>query len=766
MELAIAEKSEVADEIVKSISQSYEKKQGHYLCSDLGLIVTWAQGSMFDLADPDYFNKDFAKWNRDHLPMRWPVKFIPNPKVAKQLNIIGELLKNVNLLYNACDIDESGEFIFFSIIEHFNKMHLPIRRVSINDNNLIKKAWDNAKDGKENYNLAMSEKARAVADQRFGYNLTRALTTQSQHQGADILLTCGRVSSVFVGIVVRKELERNCFTPSDYYSVSANLRVGDVILKGVKYQPREGDPLDDANRIINKDFAVNISTEIIGKNLTLDVINKSQKETVRPLPYDLATLQGACDRLFNYSLDKVLSVTQSLRDKKMISYNRTDSQYLSDEAFYDAPTVLNALSSVDMFQPITDLCVVDESNKSRCFDSSKINAHHAIAPSLNPSKVGELSDEEFNVYFLVVRNYLIQFMPSEIKEKVVLEFSVQLNDRTTRFKATKSRQIKAGWQILFAKEPKEAQEDNEQEEEENFNFDVDILQEGSLYHVVDAKTSIGSTTAPSLYTITSLLNAVRNTANLVTDEKIKQMLLDKDKGKKDRGGIGTAATRTPILTDLFKRKLLKKAGNKIRMTDSSLILYKSLPESITSPITTALWANQQALIQDGELSVEEFVSDVENSISGAVHEIKKGINIPDKFIHASRTEECPVCKKHSAEQKNGKHGVYWSCNTCSKSFSNHEDMPFDKNTMQRHTKDCPTCEGSVEKLRGQYGTYWKCGGSCGSFSDLNDKPFYEKCPNCQSPLKVFTPKKRKDKKEREPFISCTGYPGCTFKKTI
>jgi len=764
MELAIAEKPEVAKAMARAISKNVERKDGYYICSDIDVIITYAIGNLLELADPEYFNKDFAKWNREHLPMKWPVKFIPNPKTSKQLKIIGSLLEKCDSLACATDIDSAGSHIFYSIIEHFSKMNLPMKRVFINDNNLIKKAWDERRDAPEAYYDALSEKARTIADQVTGYNLTRALTTQCQYQGWQKLLTVGRVSGCIIGICIRRQLEINNFVPVDYYNISININIGNDILKGVKYEPCEEDPINEDNKIINKSFAENLAVGLSDIELTLNSMETSQKETSRPLPHDLGSLQGAADKLFSYSLDKVLKISQSLRDKGLCTYNRTDSQYLSDEAFYDAPDLLNALGTVEMFRPIINLCTVDESRKSRCFNSKRVSAHHGICPSGNPSQIVGLTEEEFNIYFLIVRNYVIQFMEPEIKETMSLEFSGVINNKTAYFKTSKTRQIQAGWQILFEKEKKKEQ-DSDAVKEENFDINISLLKEGAAYSVNEATVADLTTNPPALYTIVTLLNAMRNSANLVEDEEIKKMLLTKDEGKKDRGGIGTAATRTPILTELFRKQQLKKIKKQIQITDSAIVLYNALPESVTSPTTTAIWADQQSQIADGILSVEKFTDGVERFVTDAVNEIKKGIDIPEKYIKDKRLERCPCCKEKSAEQREGKTGTYWLCQPCSKTFSDYEDAPFDKNTMKRHTEICPKCNGEAEKLNGQYGDYWKCN-ACGNLPDLNGNPYFESCPNCRSPLKIIHSKKAKGKKKNDPFISCSSYPDCNYKKSI
>ncbi|MBD0788026.1 topoisomerase DNA-binding C4 zinc finger domain-containing protein [Vibrio sp. Y2-5] len=763
MDLAIAEKREVATEIANTLSKNVIERTGYYECTDIGLIVSWAQGFLLKLADPSYFDKSLEKWNRDQLPMKWPVKFVPEPKTKKQLDVLGALLKKCNLVYNCTDIDNAGSWIFWSIYEHF-KCQNEVKRVYINDNNLILQAWQQAKPGKEDYVNAMCERSRQILDQLVGFNVTRALTTQAGFQGWRKLLTAGRVQSFFVGLVVRRYLERERFTSTDYYILNAALTIGSTELDLVRYIPTSEDPVDEEGRLNNKDFAVHLESSIAGKKFILDELDVDQKPIKRPMPFDLGSLQSECDRLFGYSLSEVLETTQKLRDLKLITYNRTDSRYLSDESFDDAESLLNDLAEVDLFAPLISMTSVDQNHVPACFNSTKVSAHHAIIPTHNTSAVSQLNEMQFSVYYMIVRNYITQFLPEHVKEYVSFKFHTTDDDGVERhFKAKKSRQLKLGWKVLFVREPEPEAEDNtDDNEEENLDVDLSLCSIGGEFSVVKSHCSLRHTTPPPFFTITSLLSAAKNAANHVDDPEIKEMLLKNSQGKPEVTGVGTSATRTPILTELFKKGLLRKVGGKVRETEESIVLYQALPSTFTDPTTTAIWADQQSRIQDGTMSINEFMSGVEQVTSQTVHQIKQGITIPEKFLKAERLEECPKCHSYTAEQRPGKHnrGVYWHCPSCSKNFNDYQDKPFDKETMQRRKMPCPKCKGEVEHNIGKFGDYWKCiSNSCGNFPDLEDSPFFELCPECNSELKIKTAKKSM-------FIGCSGYPSCTFTRKL
>lgn len=701
MELAIAEKKEVAEAICKSLSNSFKQEKNYFYCQDLDLAVGWASGHLMKSADPEYFDEKSTQWNLDALPIDWPVKFIPDPKKIHLLKTLGELMKKASCVYNACDIDSAGAYIFNAILE-YHSYKGSVKRVFITDNNLIKKAWDNAKEGNVDYLSAMSEKARTIADQRFGYNMTRALTLQGRKQGYDGVLNCGRVQVYFIGAVVARALEIGNFKKHKYYDLFVDLTPKDgVEISDVKLVANEKFKLDDKKRIIDRNELDSLNPH----HLIVKKVEVTEKEVSRPFPYDLSSLQGECDRIFGLTLDEVLKITQSLREKGLCTYNRTDSRGLHDEAFDDAPKLLQELSNVDFLAPILSLATVDPDKKSKCFDSSLVTAHHGIIPCENTSNISELNETELTVYYLIARNYIIQFMPAHIKQysTCILE-----DESGNVFKASYTKTLTKGWKILFEKEPQDESEGEENEAECDFDFST--LNEGDRLTISNHKIRELESKPRQYFTISSLLNAAKNpeVSNDNSEEQnIKAML------KHGNGGVGTSATRTPILTQLFDRGVLKKVGNKVRETEKAILLYNALPREITSPQMTAQWAMQQHNITTGSLSVDGFTHDVIQLTNQMVNKIKEGIEIPESMRKEAQGKVAP----------------------------------------------CPICKSEISLKKGKFGKYWPCRSCNNNFSDVHEQPFFEKCNECGKAMKAKP-------KQGKYFIYCSGYPECKSNKSI
>ncbi|MDN2483933.1 DNA topoisomerase [Vibrio agarivorans] len=721
----IAEKPEVANEIARTLSSDYNKKDGHIVCHDISMIITWCVGNMLELDDPEVFNPDYKRWDLSLLPMKWPVRFSPNPKTKKQLGLIKKSLSGTSKIINACDIDGAGEWIFWSCYEYCG-FKQPVDRVLITDNNLIAAAWEKLKPGKDFYLLGQSEKARSIVDQRFGYNLTRALSAQAKKQGASETLNTGRVQAVFLGLVYRRELANANFKPTDHFIVSIDVSDGyDGVINNCKFVLNEEIPTNEEGLLTDKSIADTIQATVQGEPVKLAVIKSIEKSDEPPLPFDLGSLQGECARLMNLRPDKVLKITQALRDKKCITYNRTDSRYLTDEHHTEAPALLRTLANVDSFSELIDF--TDPSRKTAAFNSKKVSAHHAIVPTQNISQLDSLSDVEFDVYCLIARNYILQFMPLRVRQVVTAEF---VHSTGARFKGSNSAVMAHGWNALFLNDSDA--EGMSIDEELADPIDVSNFIEGEDYTVVASDTKAKSTKAPPLYTIPTLLKEVTQTAKLVTDPIIKAALLEKDKDSTERGGIGTSATRTPILTGLLDRKFLIESKKKIKTSLVGRTIVEALPDVITTPEQTAIWSMQQRQIENGSLSVEQFVDDIEIFIAEQVEVIKQGIALPKELIHEQVTSSCPSAScDGNVTSKKGRFGTYYVCDTCNQNFQDFDGAPLDN-----QYEPCPTCGDNAQlKVGKQSSLYWRCSGCSSNFSYENGEllvPVEAKCPSCSS----------------------------------
>ncbi|EMY6611052.1 hypothetical protein ABCL16_003307 [Vibrio parahaemolyticus] len=789
----IAEKPELGADIASTLSSNYTNHGDYIECSDINMVITWCVGGMYSLKDPEEFDDRYSVWKLEDLPMRWPLEFKPGDGKKALLNTIKRQMANCDSIVNACDIDSSGEAIFWEVYQNLN-LTAPVMRVLITDNNLIAKSWNDLRDGKEFYPAAMAEIARKAADQIFGYNLTRALTCQGQSQGYQKTLTCGRVQTVMLALIILRERTIANFKPSDYFNITVDLMMGDICLKNVRYIASDTDPIDEAGRIVNKSFAEELSSTIKNQQFELVEFTNRDRNDNPPLPFDLGSLQAEASRKYGYMPDKVMKITQSLRSKKAITYNRTDSRYLTNEAHENADLLLGTLANIEEFELV--ISHTDPSRKTRAFNTKKVTAHHAIIPTINISKVGDFSDDEFNIYELIARNYIAQFLPPKVVQESKFKFSANGNLFSSTYTAVKQK----GWSVLFDKDLDQDEAlSSEEEEVQGDVLDISNINEGCLFDCVASRAKPQKTTPPPYYTTATFIPDLAHTAKYVKDETVRQMLLEKDADSDESGGIGTAATRTPIFMELFKKKFICVKQGKLRSTLDGQVIEGALPPIITTPEQTAIWAHQQKKIENGELSANEFLNDIHEFVAIQVEEIKKGINIPSSLIHEIKEDNCPTEGCNGvAKSRQGKTGEFYHCEMCQNNFNSYKGKIFipkhapcpkctlgtakqfigkkgiawqcqsegckeyllDNNGTPKMVEErtCPKCKSSTVKRAGQN---WMCQGSCGWIDDWKGEPVFGLCPDCEKPLRNYVIKKGPKKGTIE--RGCSDWRECGYK---
>jgi DNA topoisomerase-3 len=326
-----------------------------------------------------------------------------------------------------------------------------------------------------------------------------------------------------------------------------------------------------------------------------------EKESAPPLPFNLSDLQQFLNKKHKLSADDTLKITQALRDKyKCITYNRSDCSYLSEEQYQEAPHVLDVLKSV-FTQPLD----IDSGRKSKAFNSANITAHTAIIPTASVPNLSALNANEKFVYLAIAERYLIQFMP----EKRYQEANAVMNIDGDTFTSRAVNVTDKGFTAFYI--DADNNEDDEASETTS-GFDVlKTLSTGETVVCADARYQNNKTKPKPLFTEATLLNAMDNIADYVTTPHIKDLLKAKDKGKKKgQKGIGTQATRASFVPLLTKRGFIRKDGQKIIPTQAGLDFYHSLPKSVTEPDLTALWAEKQNDLENGELTVEAFINEL------------------------------------------------------------------------------------------------------------------------------------------------------------
>ena len=703
MRLFIAEKPELAKAICTGLGGGFVSKDGYYQHPIKFDVITWCFGHMLTLQDPDELDPKFEKWVMADLPippMLPAPRKVPKDK-AKQVKIIKELVGKATTIVNAGDPDEEGQLLIDELLRYFGNKK-PVMRVLINDNTpaVVQKSLANLRPNNEFEHLGWIAESRMIADQLFGYNLTRAYSLSEQSKtGNKVTWHIGRVQTPILGLVVRRDREHANHKKSFYYVLQ-----GDFVVNGVtftaKYQPKDTDPIDDKGRLIDKIFAQNLANLLSGKQAKILVAATTAKAQSAPLPYNLIKLQGDASRLYGISAKDTDKITQSLREKHhLITYNRSDCQYLSDEQFNDVGAVLNGIMGT--LPKSQNVCQnADTNQKGRAFDSSKMSAHHAIIPTQTQGDWDSLSTDEQNIYKLITRSYIAQFYPPYEYDETKIVLDVVVDNIPYQFAATAHFDKSLGWKHLYKNDPNNEEITSDKDTQLTDLRSLTSSMSGQSGNIVSCECE---TKPKPLYTEQTLLKDLTQVAKYVKDPSLAKILKDKDKDKQgEHGGIGTPATRATIMDNLFSRGYLTHKGKSIISTDKGKALYDLLDDVVRYPDMTAIWHDQQKQIKT-EADMQAFVHDVANTtIYPVISRLQQGYVLPTPE-ELSNNPPCPKCRRPLKRQlsKYKKGEYYWSCtgwqeqdNPCQHTMKDQGGTPVEKeqkSTPNLSDFDCKKC---------------------------------------------------------------------------
>jgi len=732
MRLFIAEKPELGRAVAKALGGG-DNKQGHIICKNGNDIVTWCFGHLLQLCDPHDYDKKYKKWDMDHLPIchrPWKLKPIHDKK--DQLKLIKKLLKDTDEVVNVGDPDPEGQLLIDEVLEYY-KNKKPVQRLLINDLNdkSVKKALDSMTNNADYVGLYHSALARSVADQEFGYNMTRSYTLAARAVGINTVLSVGRVQTPILGLVVNRDKIVEAHEASIFYMVKGQFSLGRDIK--ATYVPHATAPVDDKKRIIDKTYAEQVASACNHKPAKIIDIKSEDKKTKPPLPYNLLTLQVDASKQFGLKADQTLKITQSLREKyKLITYNRSDSQYLNDDQHDDAASILKAVAET-VPNYVDTVAAADPSIRSRAFNSANVSAHHAIIPTEATAELEKLSEQEKSIYLLISRQYIAQFYPDHQYKST----SLIIECAGHHFKASSKTILDDGWKSLYSKDKSEDDETEEVDDSDLSTMNKEVDGECTQCIVKEEKTK-----PLKYYTLATLLTDLTRVSKYVKDPRIKRLLFDKDSDKKgESGGIGTSATRSAIIKTLFDREYIQEKGKTIISTKLGRNFCAVLPDKLTTPDMTALWHEQQLEIESGNKTHLEFLDEISAYIAEAVKEVKdNGLKIEG----AQERVECPTCKKGNLirrPSKKNKEKFWWGCSDykkgCEATFFDNEGKPIfdvkkkdDSDTTKKRFK-CPTCDdGALYQIKGKNGLFWGCtnfkNGCKTTHHDKENKPVIRK----------------------------------------
>ena len=687
--LVLAEKPSVGRDIARVLGCKNEKNG--YIEGNK-YIVTWALGHLVTLADPETYDKKYKSWDMSDLPiLPKDLKTVVIKKSAKQFNTVkAQLNRNdVNEVVIATDAGREGELVARWIIE---KAHIkkPIKRlwISSSTDKAIKEGFTKLKDAKEYNNLYYSAIARAEADWIVGINATRALTTKYNAS-----LSCGRVQTPTLAMILKREDEIRNFKPKDYYTL-------DILTeKGGNYLKLSWHDKNNSTSTFNKEKIENIKKKVLNKDLKIVDVKKSNKKKYAPSLYDLTELQRDANKMFGYSAKETLSIMQKLYEHhKVLTYPRTDSRYLTDDIVDTLKDRIKAVNTSEYSKVCMKLLKTKIKPNKSFVDNSKVTDHHAIIPTEERVFLGDLSDKERKIYDLVVKRFLSVLCPPFEYEQTTIKGSCE----GEIFTAKGNKIIKLGWRENYTVD------DNE-----TYDGIIDINVDEVL-KVESVKIENKKTNPPSYL----------NEATLLTEM--------------EKHNLGTVATRADIIEKLFNSFFFEMKNKEIHITSKGRQLLDLAPKDLKSPELTAKWEKTLNDISKGKSKKNEFLNEMKNYSKTIVKEIK---NSENKFKHDNLTRnKCPECGKFMLEV-NGKRGKMLVC----------EDRECNTRKLISQTTNarCPNCHKRLE-LKGQgEGKIFTC--SCGhreKLSSFNKRKAEEKGKASKKDINKYL---KNQNKEQEAF---------------
>ncbi|HEX6426201.1 MAG TPA: DNA topoisomerase 3 [Niastella sp.] len=638
MKVCIAEKPSVARDIAAIIGAK-QRKDGYF--EGNGYQVTWTFGHFCTLKEPHDYTDQWKYWRLEDLPMipgHFGIKLIDNGGVQKQFKVIEQLVLQSEEVINCGDAGQEGELIQRWVLLKA-KCTAPVKRLWISSltEDAIREGFQKLKNADQYDNLYAAGSARAIGDWLLGMNATR-LFTKKFAQGKTVL-SIGRVQTPTLAMIVARQKEINAFVSEEYWEL--------------KTIYRETEFTATIDRIKVLDRAQKGLAYL--KEHPFEITSSERKEGKEGNPrlFDLTALQVEANKKYAYSADDTLKYIQNLYEKKMVTYPRVDTTYLSEdlhpkiEGIMQDLTPYAALIAPILANPIPKLKSV--------FDDKKVTDHHAIIPTgVYPSNLGQ---EEKRIYDLVARRFIAAFYPEcKIANTTVLGKVGQVV-----FKVTGKQILEPGWKEVYANDVKSKKEEKEEEEEKI--LPVFVVGESGPH---TPRIHHGKTSPPKAYTEATLLRAMETAGKQVDDEEMRELLKD--------NGIGRPSTRANIIETLFRRKYIEKRKKNIYATQTGIDLIDTIQtELLKSPELTGIWERKLRLIEKGEYAMETFKQELIQMVIDLTVEVKtanyKMITVaPDQ--PEKKEKEKDATPKKEAKPKEPKKAVVIEEQQCPKCKSN------------------------------------------------------------------------------------------------
>ena len=591
MKVCVTEKPSVARDIARLLGAN-DRHEGYF--EGNGYQVTWTFGHLCELKEPNDYTDQWKWWSLGQLPMipqRFGIKLKDDEGIKRQFNVIKNLIAGADEVINCGDAGQEGELIQRWVYQKA-ECNKPVSRLWISSltDESIRKGFQELKDAKDFDNLYFAGLSRAIGDWILGMNATR-LYTLKYSRSRDVL-SVGRVQTPTLAMIVARQREIENFVPENYWELKTKYR-------GVTFNSTRG-------RFKTEGEANDIVAQIKQLPLTITSVETKKGREAPQRLFDLTSLQVECNKKFGMSADDALKTIQSLYEKKVATYPRVDTTYLSDDIYPQVPGIMQAMVPyAHLTAPVQALSKLPKSKK--VFDNSKVTDHHAIIPTnVNPATVA-LTPEEKRVYHLIALRFIAAFYPDcEFNTTTVM---AQVGEYG--FKATGKEILKMGWRELYNKpSDKNDDEENKEKADEEDNGVMPHFEKGeSGPH--EPSVLKRTTQPPKLYTEGTLLRAMETAGKTVDDEELRDAMKE--------NGIGRPSTRAAIIETLFKRRYIRKERKSLAPTMAGIQLIDTIHEPLLkSAALTGLWEKKLREIERGEYSPAQFIDELKQMIGEIV----------------------------------------------------------------------------------------------------------------------------------------------------
>lgn len=652
MIVCIAEKPSVARDLA-DILGARTRKDGYF--EGNGYQVTWTFGHLCGLLEPHEYTPDWKSWALSLLPMipqRFGIKVMDNSGIQKQFKVIEGLIANATEVVNCGDAGQEGELIQRWVLQKA-LCKVPVKRLWISSltEDAIRQGFKDLKDQKNYQRLYEAGLSRAIGDWLLGMNATRLYTLKFGKNRQ--VLSIGRVQTPTLALIVNRHLEIENFKPEQYFELKTVYRNTTFSsAKGKFSSEEEGKEL--LQKIQNADFEVT------------DISTKKGTESA-PRLFDLTSLQVECNKKFAFSADETLKIIQSLYEKKITTYPRVDTTYLSEDIY---PKIQGILKGLKDYESLTAVVLSGKIPKTKkVFDDKKVTDHHAIIPTgVHPLN---LSADERKMFDLVARRFIANFYPEcKISTTTVLGEVAELG-----FKVTGKQILEPGWRVVFEKSDEQTKlAENGNSQESNNDESETVEEAGTLPLFIKGESGPHEpglaekwTSPPRPYTEATLLRAMETAGKLVDNEDLRDAMKE--------NGIGRPSTRAAIIETLFKRDYVRKEKKNLIPTSTGIELIQIIQEDLLkSAELTGLWEKKLRQIEKGSYEAKQFLDELKEMVTQVVLNVKKDNRTIEQLKAASFKQVvadenpegkiCPVCKKGTIIRGNSAYGCTEWRNGC------------------------------------------------------------------------------------------------------